>query len=84
VVDVTKILDVLSKVSIITGLLLILIGGYRRLWVWGYQLEDERTRAAKREDELKAEIREWKEVARRNEQFADRSLSMHERRQGGA
>lgn len=78
--DFAKFFDIASKITLSLGLLLVLIGGWRRVWVWGYQLTECETRAAKRELELKEEIREWKDVNRFNGRMADRSLSIHEER----
>lgn len=81
--DLRTLLDVASKLSIITGLLLILVGGSRKLWVWGYQLREAEDRHAKREAELKEEVREWKELARRHELVTERSLALQEQQRRG-
>lgn len=44
---------------------LIIYGGYKRYWVWGYQLE-----------EMRVDRDEWKELALRNTQFAERAVSL--------
>ena len=66
-------LALVRDITLAGGLVFILWGGYRKWWVWGYQLSDaredaaaERKRADEREKELKAEIKEWKETTMRN------------------
>lgn len=66
-------LVILRDITLSGALFFILWGGYRKWWVWWYQLQDardaaraEQERADKREADLKAEIREWKEMTMRN------------------
>lgn len=47
------------------ALIFFLYGGYKRFWVWGYQL-----------DECAKERDAWKDLALRNSNLADRSLQI--------
>lgn len=38
--EISKITQLLNAGGLIAGLVFVLIGGYRRWWVWGYQLTD--------------------------------------------
>jgi hypothetical protein len=67
---VTKLVDtLLSQGPLVCVLLLILVTGWKRVWVWGREADS----CQKREDE-------WKEMAMRNMGIADRTLSIAERK----
>lgn len=84
-------LDLWAKITIGGGLFLILTSGYYELWVWGRQLKECNERWLKRdaewvermrvrEEELKAEIREWKDSDRRKDELLSRTLALQEQR----
>lgn len=47
--DWTAVGDLVQKIGIMGLLAAALIGGYRRIWVWGYQLDEANKRAEKAE-----------------------------------
>ncbi len=54
-----------TTLSFGTVMVLILYGGYKRIWVWGYQL-----------DKVQKEADEWKDAALRSSGLAQTSLSI--------
>lgn len=62
-------LDLAAKVGFSSLLTLILYGSYKRIWVWGSELD-----ACNKEKEA------WKELALRNSGIARKSLNMMEER----
>lgn len=62
-VAVTQVWDLLRDLGFAGCLIFILWGGYRRWWVWGYQLTELDTVWKERYNELKQREAEWKEVA---------------------
>lgn len=59
-VDNLTILGISAKdITLVGSLVFILLGGYRKWWVWGYQLTDEKTAHAKTE----ARLNEWIAIA---------------------
>jgi hypothetical protein len=67
-VTVGQIFDWISKGGALALLVLILIGGWKRIWVWGYQLTD----CEKRSDE-------WKQMALGGYNLASRATQAAER-----
>lgn len=58
----TDIFGILKDAGLLGALLFALIGGYRRVWVWGYQL-----------DECKERENAWKAMALRTGEVADKN-----------
>lgn len=58
----------LSGASLGLILLLIIYGGYKRYWVWGYQLE-----------EMRSDRDEWKNMALRGTNLTERAANLTER-----
>lgn len=59
------VLQLIPSAGITGVLVLIIYGGYKRWWVWGWQLE-----------ECRKEAEAWRELALRNSNLADRSLTI--------
>jgi len=57
--------QVLPGAGLTGALLLFIWGGMRRVWVWGYQLEDSKSRE-----------QAWKDEARRNAEMAEQAREM--------
>lgn len=57
--DFNAILNASDKISLLAALFFILYGGWRRWWVWGYQLVD----AQESLREMKQERDEWRRLA---------------------
>lgn len=64
------ILDLGSNLSVVVGLILVLVGGRLKWWVWGYQYEQLRTDMREQIAEERAETHEWKALALRNLEVA--------------
>lgn len=63
--DFIAIAEKLSGAGLATLLVFILIGGQKKIWVWGYQLE-----------EMRAERDWWRTTASRATSFADRAVDL--------
>lgn len=68
-VDIFAMAEKLSGAGLTTIVLLILISGWKRIWVWGYQI-----------DECRAERDEWKRMALRGTDFAERAVVLAEKK----
>lgn len=60
---VTSVLDLITKGGLVGFLLLVLVGGQRQWWVFGWQYQD-RTK----------EMNEWKQIALTNTKLLDKSI----------
>lgn len=52
-----------SKLSLPTLLILILVGGYRKWWVWGWALTEAEARHAREIEACEKRSAEWKNIA---------------------
>lgn len=64
--DVDLILDVVSRLGVASLLVLILVGGWRRWWVFSWVYQD----LSERMDLMRKERDEWKEIALRSANLA--------------
>lgn len=62
---IVELVQVLRDGGMLAGLLLILVGGFRRWWVWGYQLV-----------EMQRERDEWKGLFLRSMKVAETAVSV--------
>jgi hypothetical protein len=69
-VDLFELASKLSGAGLATLLIFILVGGWKRMWVWGYQLEQLRTDMKEQLLDERAEKQEWKSLALRNLEVA--------------
>ena len=67
--ELKDILQALPGIGLTGVLLCILWGSYKRIWVWGHQLQECK-------DQFAAERDGWKEEARRNAEMAQRSAEL--------
>lgn len=65
--DSVTLLDYISKGSIIVFLVIVLYGGYKKWWVWGYQLTDSQRRE-----------NEWRKIALDSMHTAESATSVGE------
>ncbi|MES2360023.1 MAG: hypothetical protein V4529_16910 [Gemmatimonadota bacterium] len=65
IADLLSLAQKLSSVSFGVLLFLILIGSYKRMWVWGWQLE-----------EVKASRDQWQQMALRGTALAETSVGI--------
>jgi len=63
--SIADILKYAQSITVGSMLIFILLGGYKRWWVWGYQLVD-----------MKKDRDEWKELALRGYIFAERAIHL--------
>jgi hypothetical protein len=69
----TEIVDaVRGDAGLIVAMILVFIGGARRVWVWGYQLQA----AEEDEEEMRKERDEWKRLALESAGLAGRALKL--------
>ena len=69
-IDILDLAQKLSGLGLTTVLILILLGGRFKYWVWGYQLIESEARNERLLAEAKAETKEWKALALRNLEMA--------------
>ena len=69
-ISIPAVLEAAQNLTIISGLILVLIGGKRRWWVWGYQLTEMRADLKEQLADERAEKEEWKQLALRNIEVA--------------
>jgi hypothetical protein len=67
--DLVALAEKLSGAGLPVLAVLILLGGWKRFWVWGYQLE-----------EMRQERDEWRRMALRGTEFAERAISVVEKK----
>ena len=67
---VKEIVELGSNLSVVVGLILVLVGGRLKWWVWGYQYEQLRADMREQIAEERAETHEWKALAIRNLEVA--------------
>ena len=67
---VKEIVELGSNLSVVVGLILVLVGGRLKWWVWGYQYEQLRADMREQIAEERAETHEWKALALRNLEVA--------------
>lgn len=78
---IKDIFDIGSNVTLVSGLIFVLVGGYRRWWVWGDQYRELKADMLKQLDEARTDLRaqltdertekqEWKSLALRNLEVA--------------
>jgi hypothetical protein len=60
-----EVFSFLKDAGLLGALLFALVGGYKRVWVWGYQL-----------DECKQREEAWQRLALKNAGLADKTLEM--------
>lgn len=73
--ETVTLLDLANKLggaSFATLLILILIGSYKQIWVWGYQLQ-----------RMEQESREWKAMAMQGLGMAEKGLTVAKSAQQG-
>jgi hypothetical protein len=61
--DFVKIAAVIRDLGVGGGLILLLWGGYKRRWVWGWQLEELRHDMKAQLDACEHRAKEWKDLA---------------------
>lgn len=79
----------LSGAGLAVLLILVLVGGYRKWWVWGWQLTEAEVRHEKEKEVYKEREQEWKNIARPSvhaaegaANLAESAVSMVARRKG--
>lgn len=63
--DILTLIDKLSGAGLATLLIVILYGGFKRLWVWGYQLE-----------EMRIDRDRWQQLALKGTALSERTLNL--------
>ena len=77
--DPLKIAAFIRDIGVGGGLILLLWGGYKRRWVWGWQLEELRTDMKAQLDACEVRAREWKELALSGRQITRDTLELAKR-----
>lgn len=70
-ITLAQVLSTLRDAGVIGLLVMIILGGYKKWWVWGYLYE-----------EAKKEADEWKEIALKGTELADRMVDISKKRRG--
>lgn len=74
--DLLQLAQKLSGASLATLLILILIGGWKKVWVFGYQLNEMEAQV----ERMRLERDGWKELALKATGLAENSVTIAERR----
>ena len=75
-------LQSLSDVGLVVLLFLVLFGGSRKWWVWGWQLAECEARSEKAVAAEREIAREWKEIALPSVQSLETAVKIASRRKG--
>lgn len=71
-----------SALSLPTLLILILVGGYRKWWVWGWQLKEAETRCDALLSAANVRETEWKDMALTGGRLADKAVGLVKAQRG--
>lgn len=75
VLDITEVLKYASSIGLGTGLMIILFGGYRKWWVFGWIYKESETRALKVEKERD----DWRDLALRGTGLVEQTVDLFKR-----
>ncbi len=73
--DLVAFLEKLSGASLPLIAVLVLYAGWKKYWVWGYQLEDLRMEKERELENERRDKNEWKSLVFQTKQLTDRSVS---------